>query len=569
MKYGSDLIVDAMLRYGIEYAALNPGSSFRGLHDSLVNYGRNRPEIIECPHEEIAVAIAHGYAKTTGRPMAAIVHDVVGLLHGSMAIYYAYLDRAPVLVLGATGPMEMARRRPHIDWIHTAVAQGGAVRDYTKWDYQPFGDADVVESFARAYRVALTDPQGPVYLCYDAAWQEDPLASEPEIPAPERIMPTRLHPDPAALDTLAGWLLEAEMPVFIAELAGRRPENAGLLVQLAEELGAAVVDTGERFNFPSDHPLNLTGGQGVIEGADLVVGLDVRDLSGEVADVDRVRRSTSSRLAPGCRLVEIGYGDVAIRSWSQEFQRLQPVDLSILGDSGLALAGLVERCRGRARRRAERSQRIADRHRELREEWAAQASAAADRSPIATAHLASAIWREIRESDWVLTANTLRDWTRRLWDFDGPGRHPGNSLGTATQIGISLGVALAHRGSGRLVVDIQPDGDLLFDPGALWVASHHRIPMLVVMYNNRAYYNDWEHQILIARQRGRDEEMAYVGQELADPAPDFAMLARSFGWHAEGPVESPKDLAPALARARRAVLEEGKPALVDVITEPR
>src|SRR5499427_3936589 len=529
-KYGSDLIVDAMLRYGIEYAALNPGSTFRGLHDSIVNYGGNRPEIIECPHEEIAVAIAHGYARATGRPMAAIVHDVVGLLHATMAVYYAYLDRAPVILMGATGPMEITRRRPHIDWIHTAVAQGGAVRDYTKWDYQPFGAEDVVESFARAYRVATTDPQGPVYLCYDAAFQEDALEAEPAIPAPESVLPTRLYPDPGALDTLAGWLLKAERPVLMAQLLGRRPENVALLVELAELLGATVVDTGERFNFPSTHPLNMTGADGVFEAADLVVAFEVRDLHGEIALVDRVNRTTVSRLSPGCRVAEIGYGDVGIRRRAQE---------------------------------------TATRHRLLREGWASAAAAVAGRSPIATAHLAQALWNEISQTDWVLTANTLRDWTRRLWNFDRPSRHPGGSLGTATQIGISLGVALAHRGSGRLVVDIQPDGDLLFDAGALWVASHHEIPMLVVMYNNRSYYNDWEHQVLIARQRGRDEEMAYVGMELDRPAPDFAMLARSFGWHAEGPIESPRDLGPALAAARRVVLEKGRPALVDVVTEAR
>src|SRR5262252_1259339 len=573
-KYGSDLIVDAMLRYGIEYAALNPGSTFRGLHDSIVYYGGNRPAIIECPHEEIAVAISSGYARATGRPMAAIVHDVVGLLHGAMAVYYAYLDRAPVILMGATGPMEITRRRPHIDWIHTAVAQGGAVRDYTKWDYQPFGAEDVVESFARAYRVATTDPQGPVYLCYDAAFQEDELGGEPAIPAPESVLPTRLYPDPGALDTLAGWLLKAERPVLLAQLLGRRPENVALLVELAELLGATVVDTGERFNFPSTHPLNLTGADAVFEAADLVVAFEVRDLHGEIAQVDRVNRTTVSRLSPGCRVAEIGYGDVGIRSWSQEFQRLLPVDLSILGEAGLALAGLLARCqdrlseaeRGRVEKRA---QETATRHRLLRQSWASSAAAAAGRSPIATAHLAQVLWNEISQTDWVLTANTLRDWTRRLWDFDRPSRHPGGSLGTATQIGMSLGVALAHRGSGRLVVDIQPDGDLLFDAAALWVASHHEIPMLVVMYNNRSYYNDWEHQVLMARQRGRDEEMAFVGMELDRPAPDFAMMARSFGWHAEGPIESPRDLGPALAAARHVVQDQGRPALVDVITEAR
>jgi len=573
-RYGSDLIVDVMLKYGIEYAALNPGSSFRGLHDSIVNYGGNQPEIIECPHEEIAVAIAHGYARATGRPMAAIVHDVVGLLHATMAVYYAYLDRAPLILMGATGPMEITRRRPHIDWIHTAVAQGGAVRDYTKWDYQPFGAEDVVESFARAYRVATTDPQGPVYLCYDAAFQEDALDGDPAIPAPERVLPTRLHPDPAALDRLAGWLLQAERPLLLAGLLGRRPENVALLVELAELLGAAVVDTGDRFNFPSAHPLNLTSGDGVIEAADLIVAFEVRDLHGEFARVDRVNRTTASRLSPGCRVAEIGYGDVGIRSWSQEFQRLQPVDLSIMGEAGLALAGLLARCQERlseAERGGieKRARETATRHRSQREGWALAAAAAAGRSPIATAHLARVLWEEISGTDWVLTGSTLRDWTRRLWNFDRPGRHPGAALGTATQIGTSLGVALAHRGSRRLVVDIQPDGDLLFDAAALWVASHHEIPMLVVMYNNRSYYNDWEHQVLVARQRGRDEEMAYVGMELDRPAPDFAMLARSFGWHAEGPIESPRDLGPALAAARNIVLDEGRPALVDVITEAR
>src|ERR671934_430775 len=174
-KYGSDLIVDLLQRYEIPYVALNPGSSFRGLHDSLVNYGANKPEIILCPHEEIAVSIAHGYAKATGRPMAAAVHDVVGLLHAAMTIYYANVDRCPVLVLGATGPLDRTKRRPYIDWIHTALLNGNAVRDYTKWDDQPATVADFPASFGRAYRIATTEPCGPVYLCYDAGLQEQKL----------------------------------------------------------------------------------------------------------------------------------------------------------------------------------------------------------------------------------------------------------------------------------------------------------------------------------------------------------------------------------------------------------
>ena len=185
------------------------------------------------------------------------------------------------------------------------------------------------------------------------------------------------------------------------------------------------------------------------------------------------------------------------------------------------------------------------------------------------ARLASEIWSVIKDEDWVLTANTLEDWALRLWDVDGPQRHPGRSFGTATQIGTSLGIALAHRGTDKLVVDIQPDGDLLYDPGALWTAAHHRIPMLVVMYNNRAYYNDWEHQLRVAQHRGTPKENARVGQEIDDPAPDFAMLARSFGWHAEGPIVDPAKVRPALERALEVVRKQKRPALVDTIVRHR
>jgi acetolactate synthase-1/2/3 large subunit len=575
-KYGSDLIVDVMLQYGIEYAALNPGSSFRGLHDSIVNYAGNRPEIIECPHEKVAVGMAHGYAKVTGRPMVAIAHNVVGLLHASLGVYRAFCDRAPVIFLGATGPMDPALRRPTIDWTHTATAQGQAVRDFTKWDYQPVGAQDVVDSFARAYRVATTDPQGPVYLCYDAAFQEEPLTEEPVMVPPERALPTRLHPDPEALDRLAVWLVDAQNPVFVADYSGRRPEAVSALVALAELLGAAVLDTAERPCFPNEHPLDLTGDEdAVLAAADVVVALDVRDLYGAISRGDLMdRRSTESLLRPGTKLVEIGFGDVGIRSWAHDFEKLQPCDLSILGDVTAALKGLLPRCRrrmGDAEHQIfeRRGKKHAVRHAELRAGWAEQARAAAADVPIATAHLASVVGESIRDQDWVLTANTCRGWARRLWSFDRPDRHPGNSIGTATDIGLSLGVALAHRGSGRLVVDIQPDGDLMFDASSLWIAAHHQIPMLIVMFNNRSYYNDQHHQVAVARQRGRDEAMAYLGLEIDRPAPDFATVARGFGWWSEGPVTRPGDLRGAVDRARDVVLKEGRPALVDVVCQYR
>src|SRR5437899_1696691 len=451
-RYGSDVIVDLLKGFGIQYAALNPGATYRGLHDSIVNYGANCPEIVTCTHEEIAVAIAHGYTKVTGKPMAAIVHDVVGLLHSSMAIYYAHIDRVPVLVLGATGPLDRSKRRPYIDWIHSALVQGNAVRDFVKWDDQPASVADFAPSFARAYRIATTEPAGPVYLCYDAGLQEDelekPVSVKAEIAA---ARPTAAQADPAALAEAAERIATAERPVIVAEYTGRHPEAFREVAALAELLGARLE----------------------------------KDNAALRAEVEKRRRDN----------------------------------------------------------------------------W--------DASPLEPARLASEVWDAIKGEDWVLTANDLEDWAWKLWDIDSPARWPGRSLGTATQIGISIGVALAHRGDGKLIVDIQPDGDLLFDPGALWTAANLRLPMLLVMYNNRAYYNDWEHQLRVAEKRGTDKAKANIGMDLSEPAPDFAMLARSFGWYSEGPIDDPKEVGPALRRAIDAIRKEGRPALLDTIVRKR
>ncbi len=576
-RYGSDLIVDLLKQYQIPYVSLNPGSSFRGLHDSLVNYGGNNPPMILCPHEEIAVYIAHGYAKATGRPMAAIVHDTVGLLHCTEAVYYAYLDRVPLLLLGATGPMDPERRRPHIDWIHTSVLQAQPIRDYVKWDRQPVSAREVVDSFARAYRVAMQEPRGPVYLCYDVAFQEDPLEEDIPLPDPARVSPgTLAYPDPSALDELARLLAEAEMPVIIAGYAGRNPSAFYDLVKLAEACGAAVIDLNNRLNFPTRHPLNVTfTDRSMLARADVVLAVDVKDLYGQLVTLDKVTRRTRAVVPPQCKIAEIGYRDVNISKWSDEFQQIVPVDLQIIADSSVALPMLVERVRQRVgasstvqARVKDRTQVIAAAHKAAESAWQAQARVNWDAAPMTTGRLAWEVWEAIRHEDWVLTANTLVEWALKLWDFDRPDRHPGCSLGTSTQIGISLGVALAYKGSGKLVVDIQPDGDLMYDAGALWVAANQRLPMLVVMFNNRAYYNDWEHQIRMAHQRGTPEENASIGQAINDPAPDFAGLARSLGWHAEGPIEDPSQVKGALRRAIE-VVKQGQPALVDTVTRFR
>ena len=436
--------------------------------------------------------------------------------------------------------------------------------------------SSVPDSFARAYGVMMTEPQGPIYMCYDAWLQEQPLDHDVALPPPGTMaVPAPLAPDPTALEAVADMLLKARHPVIVAEYVGRNPEGFNALVNLAETVGAPVYDVNSRLNFPGCHPLNMSMVKDVFRDADLVLCLDTRDWEKPTTELVSTTRTITSIVPGNCRWIDIGFGDLELSSWAMDYQRLLHADIRVMADTTLAIPMLTRLCERKIAASAKlapgikkRAAVIAKRHHAARAQWGKEARADWDASPITLPRLASEVWQAIRSEDWVLTAGTLEDWTRMLWDFDKPYRHPGKSLGTSTQIGISLGVALAHRDKRRLVVDMQPDGDLMFDAGALWVAAKHKIPLLAVMYNNRAYYNDWEHQLRMARQRGTPESRAHIGMDLDDPAPDFASLARSMGWYAEGPIDKPGDVAAALKRAI-AKVKAGQPALIDTITQRR
>ncbi len=577
-KWQSDVIVDMVKRYGFEYIALNPGASYRGLHDSLVNYGENDPPMMLCNHEKIAVQIAHGYARASGKPMIAIVHNLVGLLHAPMGIYYAYLDRAPIFIMGATGPMEEPKRRPFIDWIHSASVQGEAIRHYVKWDSQPTTIDAVPGAFARAYAVMMSGKQGPIYMCYDAGLQEAVLDHDVAMPPEDNVhVPAQAMADPAALEKAADTLAAAKRPVIVADFAARPPHGWDHVVELAETLGAAVWDCDSRLNFPSEHPLNLSmDSEGCYKDADVVLTLDIADFEKPTHVRDIATRTVVSMVPEDATWIDIGYTDTEISKWAMTYARPFYAHQRMTADPVTAAPALtkllkerIAKTPGRADQIAKRTAAVGKRHAEIRAEWLRQAREDRwDAVPMTVPRLALEVWDAIKDEDWVLTSGTLHDWARRLWNFDKPYRHGGRELGTGTQIGISLGVALAHRGTGRLVVDLQPDGDLMFDAGSLWIAAKYQIPMLIVMYNNRAYYNDWNHQIVMARNRGTDPSRAYIGMDLCGPDPDFATLARSMGWYGEGPIENADDLRPALDRAIEQV-KQGKPALVDTITQRR
>lgn len=575
-EFGSDLVVDLLRAYGIRHVPINPGASWRGLHDSLVNYGKGDPELIVCTHEKLAVLMAHGYAKVTGEPIAAIVHDVVGLMQATMGLYTSYMDQVPVIVLGGTGPMAVGKRRPHFEWTHTAFAQGELVRDFVKWDEQVFDAAGAVEGFRRAVQVATTEPAGPVYLCYDLAYQEEKLAEDVRVAA-QPPQPGRQFPaDPEALEHVVEVMLAADQPVIVAGRVGRHPDAVAPLARLAELTGAPVLDQRWRFNLPNTHPLRFTG-QDVVEGADAVLALDAIDLYGPLTVAGSGRGDRRRITREDARVMEIRLDLIEGNGWLPKSETFLPVDLSVLANTQAALPAMVDLAEERVaslrpeRRRliGERVDRLAYRHRRDRERHRRTAAERWEDSPVSTARLAGEIWAAVRHTDWVVTGSDLGGWVDRLWDIETPARFPGRSLGTGTQAGTAMGVALAYRDTDKLVVSIQPDGDLLFDPGALWTIARYGLRMLVVMFNNRSYYNDVPHQVSVARARGRDETRAHIGMDLDDPAPDYAALARSFGWFARGPIEHPAELAEALRTALDQVVEERRPALVDVVTQPR
>ena len=580
-EYGSDVIVDLMKAFDIEYTAFNPGATFRGIHDSIVNYGGNyRPEVIFCFHEEISVALAHGYAKARGKPMVAITHNIVGLQHASMAIFNAWIDRVPVIVLGATGPMNTTRRRPRIDWIHTALVQGTQVRDYVKWDDQPFSLDSVPESFIRGYRIATTEPTAPIYINYDADLQEDALKEAIEIPDVTRFSPPApMQANPEALHRAAQLLVEAKAPLIIADRLGRNPKTVAALVELAELLAVPVMDKGGRFNFPNTHPLDITGGvRELLQKADVVLALDVMDLYGALTEVNRTTRVSEYITSPSVKIVHISMNDMLVRSWAADYQVLQAVDVPISADTSVAVPELTQLCRqlisGDWKRKGTieaRFNAVKERHDGLRAKWLLEARARAGRKEISTAFLAYELGEVIKKEDWVLVNGNSNGWERKLWDWTEPNQYLGGSGGAGVGYGMSaaIGAALAHLGSGKLCVDIQADGDLLMTASSLWTAAHHKIPLLIVMHNNQSFYNSEEHGIQIAKFRRRPVENAGIGTHVDDPSVNFAKMAESFGVHAEGPIEGPADLRPALRRALKVVKEKKLPALVDVVAEPR
>jgi thiamine pyrophosphate-dependent acetolactate synthase large subunit-like protein len=555
--WGSDALASYLRDLGFDYIALNPGASYRGLHDSIVNLlGNTAPRMLLCLHEEHAVAIAHGYAKVTARPMLVALHTNVGLLHASMAIFNAWCDRVPVVILGSNGPADAARRRPWIDWLHTTADQAAPVRPFLKWDDEPRSVAAAAESLVRATALARQLPAGPTYVVFDAAMQEQPLAEGAEgVPSAVAAMDVRDPvPNSADLEELSDALSRAERPVILLGRGARTQDAWDARVSLAERCGARVVtDLRAGVNFPTDHPLHVgppglslgPAAREALAAADLIVALGAIDLAGAL------RQAGSPRAA---RVVSVTTDPYVHNGFTKDHQAVPDGAQILLGDPDQAVRDLADRLPDRAYPGS-----------------SAVPGAAAEESDdeggpgLPIRRLASVVEAVFRDTPTTFVRFPI-GWPGDLVRLRGPLDYLGNDggAGVGSGPGLAVGVALGLRDSDRLAVAVLGDGDFLMGCTALWTAAAEGLGLLVIVCNNRSYFNDELHQEHIARERGRPTENRWVGQRIDGPPVDVLAIAGAQGALVHGPVDDAAVLRDTLERAS-AQAREGRLVVVDVV----
>jgi acetolactate synthase-1/2/3 large subunit len=585
-KPGSDFMVDVIKTLDIRYTPSNCASSFRALHESLINYGGNRsPEYLSCMHEESGVAMAHGYFKASGKLLMTMVHGTVGLQHATMGIYNAFCDRVPLIIIGGND-LDAAHRPPGVPTFHSAQDINAIIRDYTKWDDTPVSLQHFAQSMVRGYKIAMTPPYGPVAISLDAGLQQEPIREHAEgegLYIPKFTMPSPPAGEGGAVKEAARLLVGAENPVIVADRMARTPNGVRLLVELAEILQAQVVDQDSRMNFPNTHYLKRP--LSVISSADVVLGLELADFWGIVNaytdNGDDGIGINSRRMKPTTKLISINSSELLTKSNYQDFQRFQSVDVAMPADAEATLPALIDAVkvaltaerRGVIEQRVEKAKKL---YGEIRARERQAAAVAWDASPVSTARLCMELYAQIRDLDWSLVGSggNVSNWPNRLWAMDQHYRWLGHSggYGVGYNAPASVGAALANRDLGRFSVSIQSDGDLMYAPGALWTAARHKVPLLSVMHNNRAWHQEVMHVQRMASFRNRvsnlGDDSAPIGTAIMNPDIEYHKLAESMGWWAKGPIKDPAELGPAIKEAI-AVVKSGQPALLNVWTQPR
>ncbi|HEU4650581.1 MAG TPA: thiamine pyrophosphate-binding protein [Croceibacterium sp.] len=569
VRPGSDLMVQVLRDLGIEYVAANPGSSFEGIQESIINYGTPpnvKPEFITALHEESSVTMAHGYGKATGRPMCALLHGTIGIQHAAMSIYQAYYDRTPALLIAGRDLGFIA--------AHSANDLAGMVRSFTKWDSTPKTLAESLTAIQRAYAEAMTPPCGPTLVVIDIDLQKEEAGA---LQVPRYQPPAIAGVDPGQAREIAKSLLEAQNPrIAVGRL--RTHDGVRLAVQLAELVGASTSTTATQgpMSFPQRHPLC---GPGASPSYDYTLGLEQPN-----GTVSLVGPSLATLLARDA--ANIGFGGIApgvsrAGGAGRGGRGAAPAGRTVDVDAEASLPVLITEVRrqmtpDRQRVIQERSARHATANQTARLEalrralelrragWAA--------SPVSTARIYAELWPLIANEDWILASpsNFSGAHNAQLWDHNKPYSYLGSQGAAGMGYGApaAVGAALAAKTRNQIVVNVQTDGDLNYAPGVLWTAQHHQLPMLTVMHNNRAWHQELMFVEYMCGVRGRGTERGHIGTSLRDPFIDYRMMAAAYGMAGEGPIADPAKLAPALKRGMASV-KRGMPYMIDVITQPR
>ena len=554
--WGSDAVALMLRELEIPYIALVPGASYRGLHDSIVNYLGNRaPQMVLCVHEETAVGIAHGYAKVTDKLMASGLHANIGLMRAIMPIYNAWCDRAPVLILGATGPWDATQRRPWIDWIHTSADQGGLIRNFTKWDNQPGSAPAAAEALLRAVQIAQTAPKGPTYVNLEVEMQEGQIGPMPTLPDPKRNAPPRAPlPAPDLVAAAAKLLSEAKAPVILMGRCSRSMDGWKARVALAEKLNAPVCTNIKlAAAFPTDHRLHAAApgsyltdeARAMVREADVVLSLDFLDLAGTLKQAFGDKPITA-------KVIQVSCDAHNHRGGGADHFGLPPMDVYLMCETDAAVPLLLE---------------------------AVSARTTPPRMPpvpalpdppnaVSLRGVGIALEQATRGIDVCYTRFPL-GWNGAYSHFRHPLDYIGHDGGAGVGSGppMTVGAALALKGSGRVAIGLVGDGDFLMGNTAVWTAVHYQIPCLLIVCNNRSFYNDERHQGNMARHRGRPVENRWIGQRIDDPPVDIAAMARSQGALGIGPIEKPEDVLPAIQQGIAAV-RAGTACVIDMHVLP-
>jgi len=578
---GADFMVDVMRGLGIEHVAAFVGSSFRGLHESLINYGMlTEPQLdfLSCMHEEVSVAMCHGYAKIEGKPMAAMMHDTVGLQHGSMAIYNAYADRVPIFLITPAAP-DVRTRKSTVPFFHSVQDGAAIVRDFVKWDDKPGSLQHWAESATRAYKYAMTPPYGPVLLVTSTDMQEDPID---DAPAPIKPKPPKLaspQAEDAALREVARMLVNAEAPVLACDRVARTPAGMQHMIELAELLQAPVVDGSMRMNFPWRHPLNQSSRRrAVVSQADVILGMEMTDFWATTHSyVPHTEFSSRSSVKPGAKVISLTAVDLNFHSNYQDFQRYPDADLALEGDAEASLPSLIEACRELIDQSKKsnfelRGKKLADAHQKALAEQRALAANGWDSQPITVARMVMELYNVIKDEDWTYASGSQmqNQWPQKLWHADKHHRYIGDAgaYGIGYTAPATLGAALANKKHGRLTVSVNGDGDLMCCPSSLWTAAHEKIPILYIVHNNRAWHQEIMALQVTANRMQRGTDRTHIGTTIRDPYIDYAKMAQSMGVFGQGPITDPKDLGAAIKKAVD-VVKRGEPALIDVVAQGR